>query len=110
MSSVRTVMKGEPMSLINREDLIAEYDRVYIAPGIARKLMEDAPTVEPERKTGEWIQPKGMMPPEHHGHYECSECGAWAGRNWLRPWKEIQLSNYCPNCGVPMTDEEGAQP
>lgn len=62
-------------------------------------------SLEPERKKGRWIQPKGMMPPEHHGHYECSECGAWAGRNWLRPWKEIQLSNYCPNCGAAMTEE-----
>lgn len=35
------------MSLINREDLIAEYDRVHVGPpGGARKLMEDAPSVE----------------------------------------------------------------
>lgn len=33
--------------LIYKEDLIAEYDRVHIGPpGGARKLMEDAPTVE----------------------------------------------------------------
>ena len=33
--------------LIYKEDLIAEYDRVHIgAPGGARKLMEDAPTVD----------------------------------------------------------------
>ena len=32
------------MSLINREDLIAEYDRVHVGePGGARKLMVDAP-------------------------------------------------------------------
>ena len=37
------------MSLINREDLIAEYDRVHVgAPGGARKLMVDAPEVKPE--------------------------------------------------------------
>jgi hypothetical protein len=33
--------------LISRKALIAEYDRVHIgAPGGARKLMEDAPTVD----------------------------------------------------------------
>lgn len=41
------------MSLINREDLIAEYDRVHVgAPGGARKLMVDAPEVQPEPQ---WI-------------------------------------------------------
>ena len=35
------------MSLINREDLMAEYDRVHVGPaGGARKLMEDAEPVE----------------------------------------------------------------
>ena len=34
--------------LISRKALIAEYDRVHIGPpGGARKLMEDAPTVNP---------------------------------------------------------------
>lgn len=41
--------KGEPMSLIDREALIAEYDRVHVgAPGGARKLMVDAPEVRPD--------------------------------------------------------------
>ena len=37
------------MSLIDREALIAEYDRVHVGPpGGARKLMVDAPEVLPE--------------------------------------------------------------
>lgn len=37
------------MSLIDREALIAEYDRVHVgAPGGARKLMVDAPEVRPD--------------------------------------------------------------
>lgn len=36
------------MRLIDADALIAEYDRVHVgAPGGARKLMEDAPTIEP---------------------------------------------------------------
>ena len=35
------------MSLINREDLMAEYDRVHVGPaGGARKLMEEAPEIQ----------------------------------------------------------------
>ena len=48
------------MSLINREDLIAEYDRVHVgAPGGARKLMVDAPEVKPEPK---WIPVSERLP------------------------------------------------
>ena len=55
--------EDDGMSLINREDLIAEYDRVHVGePGGARKLMEDAPTIE-ERK---WI-PVTERLPEYDG-------------------------------------------
>ncbi len=48
------------MSLINREDLIAEYDRVHIGPpGGARKLMVDALEVQPEPK---WIPCSERLP------------------------------------------------
>lgn len=57
------------------------------------------PNIE-SQKTGHWIKPGGMMPPEHHGHYECSECGAFSLRDWSR-YKTV-LSNYCPNCGAKM--------
>ena len=40
-------MANEKLDLIDRKALIAEYDRVHIGPpGGARKLMEDAPSVE----------------------------------------------------------------
>ena len=53
-----------------------------------------------DRQTGKWFKPTGMMPPEHHGHYECSICGGWALRDWLR--NRIVLSDYCPVCGARM--------
>ena len=57
------------MSLINREDLIAEYDRVHVgAPGGARKLIVDAPEVAPEPK---WI-PVSERLPEKYGWYMCT--------------------------------------
>ena len=48
------------MSLINREDLIAEYDRVHVGEsGGARKLMVDAPEVKSEPK---WIPVSERLP------------------------------------------------
>ena len=97
----------ELISYFNRKVSDMDIDRQYKMEllGMVTALGYAHEKETEERKTGRWIKPKGMMPPEHHGHYECSECGAWAGRNWLRPWKEIQLSNFCPNCGAKMEGE-----
>ena len=70
------------------------------------EYIDEFPSAQPEIKTGRWIKPTGMMPPEHHGHYECSECGAWAMRPWLRPWKGVVLTDFCPACGIQMRKED----
>lgn len=55
-------------------------------------VIKNAPTIEPERKKGKWI--------EHNPHkwglgivFECSECGEKI---------DCEPSNYCPNCGADM--------
>ena len=52
--------KGESMNdLISRKALLAEYDRVHIGePGMARKLIEDAPAIQ------EWIPVTERLPKE----------------------------------------------
>lgn len=59
---------------------------------IAEELVLNAPTIEPERKKGKWI--------EHNPHkwglgivFECSECGEKI---------DCEPSNFCPNCGADM--------
>lgn len=70
---------------------------------VIRKTVEE---VKQGRPKGKWIKPTGMMPPEYHGHYECSECGFWAMRDWYRPWKGVVLSKFCGGCGAEMEGEE----
>lgn len=48
---------------------------------------------------GMWIKMTGMMPPEFHGHYECSEC-EWRGKHDIE-----REYHYCPNCGAKMDGE-----
>ena len=55
-------------------------------------MIENAPTIEPQRKKGKWI--------EHNPHkwglgivFECSECGEKI---------DCEPSNFCPNCGADM--------
>ena len=81
--------------LIDADALIAEYDRVHIGkPGKARKLIEDAPTIEPER-TGKWIKEKsrGQL-------YQCSACGNYLDFRGVNAGRGS--ANYCPNCGARM--------
>ena len=53
------------------------------------------PSVEPERKTGKWIEHK-RVEETYQGYlvsnYECDQCHEWV----------MNQSNYCPNCGAKM--------
>ena len=50
---------------------------------------------------GQWVKMTGMMPPEYHGHYECSECG-WHMKGLRNSWTREEELSYCPNCGAKM--------
>ena len=56
-------------------------------------LLQNAPTIEPERKKGKWIDKSGGI--EGAWNY-CSVCGEQA----------IDLYDFCPNCGADMRGEQ----
>lgn len=67
--------------------------------------IDNAPTIEPERKTGKWIHHK-PFDCEHHNCntcIECSCCGTWFGAD------SYAQTNYCPNCGAYMRGEGGQE-
>ncbi len=74
--------------LISRKALIAEYDRVHIGPpGGARKLMEDAPTVDAVPVVhGRWVKAKD-------GYTRCSACNSRG---------TAVKAHYCHHCGAKM--------
>ena len=51
--------------------------------------IQHAPTIEPERKTGEWIIDENAVLPFGSGDCRCSVCGGGCESYW----------NYCPHCG-----------
>ena len=88
------------MDLIDRAALIAEYDRQHEgAPGKARKLMEDAPTIDAVPV----VHGKAVhIRPDIDCAYtlirmdrQCDRCGALITKH----------DNYCPNCGAIMDGE-----
>ena len=109
-----TMQKGEPMRLIDADTLmetlgitdtdcnkcawIGEYDRCQRGFDFesACNAIENAPTIEPEQRKGEWI-------PKYNGRFtggaywfECSECGRVAPDIRNGGW------NFCPKCGADM--------
>ena len=59
-----------------------------------KSLVENAPSVAPETKTGHWIR----QTDDYHDYYECEHCGIAVGLDDIR--------NYCPNCGATMEVDE----
>lgn len=53
---------------------------------------------------GRWVKMTGMMPPEYHGHYECSEC-QWHMKGLRNSWTREEELSYCPNCGARIDGE-----
>ena len=47
-----------------------------------------------EKMRGEWIDRRALS----DAPVECSNCGEWV-------YGKLQDANFCPLCGVPMTDE-----
>ena len=79
----------------------------YIADAMER--LERVPAVEavPVRH-GRWVKMTGMMPPEYHGHYCCSECG-WHMKGLRNSWTREEELSYCPKCGAKMDGEQEAR-
>ena len=88
----------EELTDLNRENI--QFDKDCKQNAI--DLLQHAPTIEPERKKGKWIEQDDSW---DGVYYECSACG--------EPWTTIDGTpwdngmHFCPNCGADMTEGEG---
>lgn len=83
-----------------------EVDDWYEKRAIIKDLLDGVPTVDAVPVVhGCWVKMTGMMPPEYHGHYECSEC-QWHMKGLRNSWTREEELSYCPNCGAKMDREE----
>ena len=71
----------------------------------ALERLEKIPAADAEPVVhGRWVKMTGMMPPEYHGHYECSEC-QWHMKGLRNSWTREEELLFCPNCGAKMDGE-----
>lgn len=62
-------------------------------------IVEGEPTIEPERKKGEWIKVG------HWGRsYKCNQCGNYLDFDGVNAGRGD--ANFCPNCGADMSRGE----
>jgi hypothetical protein len=83
-------------------------DRNYgdVSPESVIKVIESIPAVDAVPVVhGRWVKMTGMMPPEYHGHYECSNC-AWHMKGLRNSWTREEELSYCPGCGAKMDKED----
>ena len=100
-SSTETV--DTPTDYISRQAAIDEFpeDNLdwdtmdgYVAPHFVRKILQQLPFAQPERKKGKWIKTgQSFVFPEKFRNYSCSECGYDVDKTKF---------NFCPNCGAMM--------
>lgn len=71
------------------------------------KILKDLPPAQSERKQGKWeMLQMPISPPV----YKCSVCGSHALQSMtgclMNRHYEANLTNYCPNCGADMREDE----
>jgi hypothetical protein len=70
----------------NFDGMMAVSPTGYIHGDTIADMIGDAPTIEPQRKKGKWINIR------HDNIAECDQCGI-TGRAWM---------NFCFDCGADM--------
>lgn len=80
------------MKMIDADALIANKFKNDISYNAFVNLVKRQPTIEPERKRGEW-KDRGE---DYMIRWICSECGR----------KETHVYNFCPDCGADMRGGE----
>ena len=73
------------MRLIDADKLLRDIEKYHVSDGKFQHWVQIQQTIEPERKTGRWIDDN------------CSECGQYVYHGDVR--------NFCPNCGARMEGE-----
>lgn len=97
-------------------DALKDSIEVHFADGVHvydtfAELIDEQPTIEPERKKGKWIK----MSDADGYYYVCDQCGENLPRYMTEPLTfdnpyppkfSIDKTNFCPNCGAAMIGEQ----
>lgn len=86
-------LEQEPCDDVISRQTVLDMMQIKMGEKELYKAVYDLPSVTQKPKTGRWIDAESL---DGALWYACSECGE----------TEFYATNYCPNCGVKMEDEE----
>ena len=89
--------------IAKKPEMNGNLEHMVRASAMVIEMIQDAPTIEPERKTGHWID---KTDPEWDGEWDdwqCSCCGSLI-TSMARNLNGVYL--YCPKCGARMEDND----
>ena len=79
--------------IAKKPEMNGNLEHMIRASAMVIEMIKDAPTIEPQRKTGRWeIYVISMLDGEG---CKCSECG----------FEGVPYWDFCPNCGARMEGE-----
>lgn len=95
------------MRLIDADELLKHIPYEEMC---SRFAVENAPTIEPDRKKGRWI----LMSDRDGVYWACSECGEDIPRvshydpqfDLFPRLESIEKTDYCPHCGADLRGEK----
>ena len=93
----REVISG----IAKKPEMTGNLEHMIRASAMVVEMIQDAPTIEPERKKGKWVDKdlyKHTMARTLDGYTFCNKCNHHEEYGYR--------SNYCPNCGARMEVEE----
>ena len=84
--------------IAKKPEMNGNLEHMVRASAMVIEMIQDAPTIEPQRKKGKWKQVHvNGFTPGGNSLSVCSECGWEFGTHMIYP-----DYNFCPNCGVEM--------
>ena len=87
--------------IAKKPEMNGNLEHMVRASAMVIEMIQDAPTIEPERKKGQWIPEFNGMFKGGAYWFKCSECERIVPEVRNGGW------NYCPNCGADMTEGKG---
>ena len=84
--------------IAKKPEMNGNLEHMIRASAMVIQMIDDAPSVQPEHKTGQWIPVTNGR-----GGHQCDRCGCYApsyqsGTEWL--------SKFCPECNADMRGEQ----
>jgi len=88
--------------IAKKPEMNGNLEHMVRASAMVIEMIQDAPTIEPERKKGRWI--KKTIKKKIENDYSCSECGRHV--SLMRGYDVRLVYPFC-HCGAEMTEGEG---